>query len=359
MRPRLSVPHAFPPAQTQALLETHFDGGGYFPRGGSSTLARAAVSVINRNGSAVFVRARVDSIIVEGGVARGVLCKGERLECSRGVVSNAGAANTYERLLHEDIGAPCVAALRDPAPAAEGTEAEASTSPLGCDPSVALAYVFVGLDASDADLELPACNYWCLTPGGASHWDHDAAMARVAADKNWGDSPPAAVFLSFGSSKDDSYSERRPGTATLQLLAPVNAKWFETWEGTKLDHRGADYEALKAKIADYLLENYLYKHFPKTRGRVVKAEVATPLTTDHYLNTLRGENYGLAHSVERFSIGAQMKSLHTETDVKNLTMVGQDTFSVGICAALMSGYLTVGYLSKAALLRSLLAFVFA
>ena len=83
------------------------------------------------------------------------------------------------------------------------------------------------------------------------------------------------------------------------------------------------------------------------------------LTTNFYLNTLRGETYGLAHSVERFSKDAQLKALHTETDVKNLYMVGQDAFAVGIAAALCSGFLTVGYLSKAALLRALLAFVFA
>lgn len=260
------------PFVTQALLETHFDGGGFFPRGGSSVLAKSLVSAIRRNGSAVFVRAPVDAVVVEGGAAVGVVCKGERLECSRGVISNAGAANTYERLVPKAVGRPCVAALR------ETTSEETSEAPraTACDPSVALAYVFVGLDGSDVELRLPACNYWCLRPGGASHWDHDRAMANISEAAAWGDAPPAAVFLSFGSSKDDSHAERHPGTATLQLLAPVNYAWFEKWETTKLENRGADYEALKAEIRDYLLEHYLYKHFPQTRGRVKTTEVATP-----------------------------------------------------------------------------------
>ena len=82
------------PFVTQALLETHFDGGAYFPRGGSPSIAKTMVKVLNDRGGACLVRARVDEIIVEGGRAVGVTCKGVRLEAARGVISNAGCANT-------------------------------------------------------------------------------------------------------------------------------------------------------------------------------------------------------------------------------------------------------------------------
>lgn len=178
---------------------------------GSSCLAKTLCTVINSHGSACFVRAPVESIVVDSGTAVGVVCKGLRLEAVRGVISNAGAANTYERLVPKAYGAPCVAALRD----AQETKEE-PRPPQGCDPSVQLVYLFVGLDGSDADLDLPACNYWCLTPGGPSKWDHDAAMQAMASADKWGDVPIAACFLSLGSSKDDSHHERHPGKATRQ-----------------------------------------------------------------------------------------------------------------------------------------------
>ena len=60
----------------------------------------------------------------------------------------------------------------------------------------------------------------------------------------------------------------------------------------------------------------------------------------------------------RFSVEAQ-EALHTETGVRNLTMTGQDHFSVGVVAALASGYITAGYLSKTALANGAAEAVFA
>jgi hypothetical protein len=41
----------------------------------------------------------------------------------------------------------------------------------------------------------------------------------------------------------------------------------------------------------------------KRTGHVVHANVATPLTTNFYLNTLKGETYGLSHTLARFKTG--------------------------------------------------------
>ncbi len=81
--------------------------------------------------------------------------------------------------------------------------------------------------------------------------------------------------------------------------------------------------------------------------------MATPLTTNFYLNTLRGENYGLAHTKGRFSNDVQMKALHTSAPdaVRGLTMVGQDVFSVGVVGVLASGAITSAFLSPASLAR--------
>ena len=95
-----------------------------------------------------MVRAPVTEIAVtkQGGGLRatGVVCRGVHLQAKYGVISNAGAFNTYERLLPQAVAEPMLSLLKQ--------------TPGAFDPSVALVYLFVGLDGSDQELELPVCN---------------------------------------------------------------------------------------------------------------------------------------------------------------------------------------------------------
>ena len=251
--------------------------------------------------------------------------------------TKAGAFNTYERLLPPAVAAPALDALK--------------ATPGAFEPSVQLLYLFVGLDGSDAELELPGANFWML-----HGWDHDAnwkLFNKAGSFEDLGFLP--AVFLSFGSAKDDHHATvpANAHKATLQLLAPVRFEWFKgvAKEGSKIKHRGAAYDELKEAWRDRLLEDYLFQKFPQCRGRVAFTSVATPLTTNFYLNTLRGENYGLSHTTGRFSSDVQVEALHTKAPVGGLTMVGQDAFSVGVVAVLASGAITSAFLSPASLAR--------
>ena len=142
------LPPARAPFLVQAFLETHYDGGGFFPRGGSASIAKTIVSAITRRGGAVMVRANVSEIAVtkQGGGLRatGVVCRGVHLQAKCGVISNAGAFNTYERLLPQAVAEPMLSLLKQ--------------TPGAFDPSVALVYLFVGLDGSDQELALPVYN---------------------------------------------------------------------------------------------------------------------------------------------------------------------------------------------------------
>jgi len=356
------LPPGEAPFLTQALLETHYDGGAFFPRGGSSSIAKTIVAAIQRRGGAVMVRAPVDEILVDaqsGGRglprATGVRCRGVELHAKRGVISNAGAFNTYERL------------LKKAAPSATATARSAfDKEPGSYEASVQLVYLFVGLDASAQELGLPGANYWLL-----HGWDHDANWRKFKKADTYEDLGfLPAVFLSMGSAKDDAHGRGGDGgdkgsgdnsskqqthpanTATLQLLAPVRMKWFEdvAAPNSKVKHRGKAYDDLKAVWQKRLLEEFLYRMFPQTKGRVVHSSVATPLTTNHYLNALEGETYGLSHTLARFKPAVQRGPLHSSVPgVQGLWMVGQDAFSVGLVAVLASGALTTACLSKTAL----------
>jgi all-trans-retinol 13,14-reductase len=74
---------------------------------------------------------------------------------------------------------------------------------------------------------------------------------------------------------------------------------------------------------------------PRTRGRVIHAELSTPLTTRHFTDHARGEIYGLAHTPERF----QLRALGTRTPIRGLYLSGQDAAVCGVTGAIAGGIL--------------------
>ena len=101
--------------------------------------------------------------------------------------------------------------------------------------------------------------------------------------------------------------------------------------------RSQDYKDLKEKYAQRLLEEALLKFYPHLRDKVLQYDVATPLTTQHYINSYGGESYGLQTNKYRY---LQATNLTPKTPVNNLFLTGQDICSIGFTGALMAGLLT-------------------
>ncbi len=86
----------------------YFDGG-YYPAGGSQTLADALAEVIAAHGGRVLLRAPAERILVENGRAAGVRLAGGRVHRAEAVISNADVRRTFLELvgcehLPEDFG---------------------------------------------------------------------------------------------------------------------------------------------------------------------------------------------------------------------------------------------------------------
>lgn len=86
------------PATLNVIPHVELNTGGYYVRGGMYSLASALMKLSVEMGATYHFDTHVDQIVVENGVARGVLVNGE-IEEADIVISNSDAYETYLKLL--------------------------------------------------------------------------------------------------------------------------------------------------------------------------------------------------------------------------------------------------------------------
>jgi len=302
--------YGLPPAQSSffihALVAHHYLDGAAYPVGGASRIAQTILPVIRRAGGDVYTNAEVAEILVEGRRAVGVRLADDGRELRAPVViSDAGARLTYGRLLPETA-----RGRLGLLPKLEAIE-----------PSVSHVSLYLGLRGTAGELGLSKGNVW-LYPGD----DHDASVERFVADP---DAPLPVAYLSFPSAKDPDFQRRYPGKATVEVVTLAPWAWFSRWNDTRWGRRGDDYDALKRRIADRMLQA-LSRECPQVREAIEHCELSTPLSTRHFAGHPAGEIYGLAHTPARF----EQKWLRPRTPVPGLFLTGSDVASAGVAGAL-------------------------
>jgi all-trans-retinol 13,14-reductase len=301
-----------------ALVTRHFLDGGWYPRGGGDALVQAARAVIEAAGGVCLVRHEVTRIVLERGRAVGVAVESgpqgaRRTEMLRAaaVVSDAGAATTYGRLLRDD-GGMCdgqrahIVSLRDDGAALQ---------------------LFVGLRTSPTTLGATGANHWLFTG-----LDLDALCAerdRVTT----GDAPSA--FVCFPSLNDPTQARH-----TAIIVAPASRSVFTPWAAMPWKGRGPDYEDLKERITHALLR-LVDRSIPGFSSLVDRAELATPLSFEHFTGHEGGAIYGMPAVPKRFDGPA---APGVRTPVPNLLLAGSDAFASGIVGAALGGALAAGEL---------------
>jgi all-trans-retinol 13,14-reductase len=306
--------YGLPPGKSSfaihATVAEHYFGGASYPVGGASAIAEAIVPRIERFGGAVVTSAEVAGVLLDGVKAVGVRMSDGREFRSAAVLSDAGAANTFERLLPGDL---------RPLDALRGKLRKLK-------PSTAHVGLYVGLSQSDAALGLQGTNLWVYPS-----FDHDANVERFERDI---DAPLPGVYLSFPSAKDPDFQRRYPGKSTVEALTMLPYAAFERWGETGWRRRREDYEVLKKRLADRLLGE-LKRAAPSVAGSIAYTELSTPLTTRHFMNYGHGEIYGIATTPERFLT----RELGARTPIRGLYLTGQDAAGLGIVGALVGGIL--------------------
>lgn len=293
-----------------AMVTSHYFRGAGYPRGGSARIAETILPVIERTGGEVITNAEVDQVILEDGQAVGVrLVNGRELRAPT-IISDAGAVNTFSRLLPQDV--------------AKASGLSAKVEEVGA--SIAHLNLYIGLKGTTEELGLEKTNLWVY-----QDHRHEENFRRFQEDMN---APLPVVYLSFPSAKDPDFQGRYPGHSTVEAITLGPYDWFRAWENTSWKKRGAEYEELKASLSERMLET-MYRHAPQTRGKVEIAELSTPLTTRNFAAHPHGEIYGLAHTTRRF----EQRWLRPRTPIKGLFLTGADVCSAGVAGAMMGGML--------------------
>ncbi|MFE1299457.1 phytoene desaturase family protein [Streptomyces sp. NPDC058731] len=291
-----------------AVLFEHFRTGAWYPVGGSAAIARAMLEPIRAAGGEVFVRAPVARIDEDGARASGVvLANGTRVRAPV-VVSSAGAQNTFGTLLRGRLAdSGRLAGMRRGFP---------------------FVLLFVGFDGDPAELGLPRHNMM-VTDGDCDGF-FDGTKGRTS-----------GLFLSFSRAKDPTWTTRHPGRSTGEILAYVRPGLFEAFHESRWRDRDPAYLALKAEITAELLDQ-LYRHLPRTRGRVAYHELGTPLSAEHFAGWPGGSLYGLAKDVAAFGDGHRpglADWLRPRTGIEGLYLAGQDCLAGGFLGAVTGGLL--------------------
>ncbi len=305
--------YGLPPAQSSfavhAIIAQHYFNGASYPVGGASAIARSIAPVIESTGGAIVVSAEVDKIVFDkSGRAAGVRMEDGREFHAPIIISDAGAFNTFERLLPSDTPG-CAAIVSD-------------IRSIGH--SMSYLSLYAGLNQSAQRLGFTGTNIWAFpTP------DHDANVARYYADPA---APFPVLFISFPSAKDPDFTNRHPGHSTIEVIAMAPYHWFARWENTRWKRRGHEYDELKRRFTDRLCEG-LEQHVPAVRGHLEHNEISTPLSTRHFSGYQAGEAYGLSVTPARF----RLRSLCAQTPVRNLFLTGQDVATLGVTGALFGG----------------------
>lgn len=312
--------YGLPPATSSfaihATIVGHYWGGASYPVGGAGSIAEAMVPLIEANGGSVVTGAEVASVLLDAGRAVGARMGDGREFRAPLVLSNAGAANTFERLLPPEL------------PALDSLRGQLRT----LEPSTAHVSLYLGLSKSDAEMGLQGTNLWVYPS-----FDHDANVERFAREFPQNeDAPFPGVYLSFPSAKDPDFARQFPGKSTVEAIAMLPYAAFAGWADTRWKRRGDEYGALKQRLSARLLAE-LERQVPAVAGNVAYAELSTPVSTRHFMNYGSGEIYGVAATPARYCL----RALGARTPIRGLYLTGQDVTSLGVVGALFGGVVCV------------------
>jgi all-trans-retinol 13,14-reductase len=140
-------------------------------------------------------------------------------------------------------------------------------------------------------------------------------------EENW---PRGYLYMHFCNEANQKYA-----TGGV-ILSYMHFRDVARWAGTKVGHRGEDYEQMKKRRAEALIKA-VEQEIPGFAASVAYYEASTPLTYQDYTGTEGGSMYGIAKDV---TLGPAAR-VHHRTKVPNLLLTGQNINSHGILGVIV------------------------
>jgi len=311
--------HGLPPSRSafglHAAVVRHYFQGGYFPKGGAGEIAKTISKVIRASGGDIKIGHEAVEIILENGMAVGVKTKTKRKGKDTvltfhapAIVSDIGVHATFTKLLSPSL-------IKDK---------YQKLLTIAHQPPSAIS-LFIGFKESPEKVGFHGENHWLYN--SFNHEEHIMGIELV-------NGVLSAGHLSFPSLKGASNRKH-----TAEFFSIVDYQIFDQWKNTAFKARDSDYESLKEKITETILNDIEARH-PGFREIVDYVELATPLSVEHYMGHSRGAIYGLPATPEKF----RQDWIKAVSPVPNLYLTGVDLLCVGVLPGLLAGAATAGAL---------------
>ena len=182
--------------------------------------------------------------------------------------------------------------------------------------------LFFGLDVSPSRFGIERANHWIYRDWNTSadvFWDVDNPAHQGS---------PKIIFLNSSSQRDPEFGLHGNVGHNGQVVFIGKQRAFEPWQGTRWRKRGDDYQEAKERFGQALI-GALDRRFPGLAEHVVRHEVSTNLTYEHFSGHPRGIPYGIAPIPERY----RSLDLRPQTPIRGLFLCGQDLVMPGVSAA--------------------------
>ena len=148
------------------------------------------------------------------------------------------------------------------------------------------------------------------------------------------DTPIKSMLVSYYS-KDAASSGEKSFARQLDLLTPMSWREVEKFMGTKVGHRGEEYEALKSRKAAQCIE-FAQSVIPGLEESIIDSYTSTPLTYKDYTATACGSAYGIRKDYSNL----MLTLLTPKTPVPNLYLTGQNLNLHGVLGVSMTSFFT-------------------
>ncbi len=237
------------PAITYGIVFSNFMNKGVFTfEGGTDKLITMMVAELEKNGVTIATQARVDHIIVDQKMVRGVVVNGKTID-AQAVISNSGITNTvYDLVDKHHFSTPFLEKIK-----------KIRVNNSSCQ-------VYFGI-APEHSIDSIGDLLFTST---AEHFDSEELLHLKTQSKTF------SIY----------YPKTRPGHERYTIVASMNAN-YDDWADMSEQQYGAEKEALiKRTLVD------LRRYVPDIEAKLDWTEAATPLTFHRYTLHTAGTSFG-------------------------------------------------------------------